>query len=122
MLLVIFFGSDAFFEQLRCAAGWNTFQNKKIHQQHTQPQLVYSTLGGRKCGCTPRTQPISRFAVVTVRKSCIHVLSVYIRARSILLLASLSLLTLEGFVNAEAALDGDLNSARTELRAEPYNF
>ena len=57
MLMVDFFGSDAFFEQLRCAAGWNTFQNQKCHQQPTQPQLVYSALGGQKCGRIPRTQP-----------------------------------------------------------------
>ena len=37
MLLVEFFGSDAFFEQLRCAAGWNTFQNQKI------PPATHST-------------------------------------------------------------------------------
>ena len=37
MLLVESFGSDAFFEQLRCAAGWNTFQNIKL------PPATHST-------------------------------------------------------------------------------
>ena len=37
MLMEGFFGSDAFFEQLRCAAGWNTFQNQKI------PPATHST-------------------------------------------------------------------------------
>ena len=39
MLLVEFFGSDAFFEQLRCAAGWNNFQNQKIRV----PPATHST-------------------------------------------------------------------------------
>ena len=57
MLMEGFFRSEAFFEQLFRTAGWNTFQNQKSLQQPTQPQLVYSALGGRKCGCIPRTQP-----------------------------------------------------------------
>ena len=38
MLLVVSFGSDAFFEQLPWAAGWNTFQNQKI------PPATHSTV------------------------------------------------------------------------------
>ena len=34
------------------------FRTKRFHQQPTQPQLVYSALGGRKCGRIPRTQPV----------------------------------------------------------------
>ena len=37
MLMEGFFGSDAFLEQLRCAASWDTFQNKKI------PPATHST-------------------------------------------------------------------------------
>ena len=33
------------------------FTTKRYHQQPTQPRLVYSALGGRKCGRIPRTQP-----------------------------------------------------------------
>ena len=33
------------------------FRTKRYHQQPTQPRLVYSALGGRKCGRIPRTQP-----------------------------------------------------------------
>ena len=33
------------------------FRTKRFHQQPTQPQLVYSAVGGRKCGRIPRTQP-----------------------------------------------------------------
>ena len=77
MLLVESFGSDAFFEQLRCAAGWNTFQNQKMPpQQPTQPQLVYSALGGRKCGRIPRTQPRIGSSYPTARENvCMPVMS-----------------------------------------------
>ena len=33
------------------------FRTQKCNQQPTQPRLVYSALGGRKCGRIPRTQP-----------------------------------------------------------------
>ena len=61
MLMEGFFGSDAFFEQLHCAAGWNTFQNQKIppatHSTATRLFCYVSALVGRKCGRIPRTQP-----------------------------------------------------------------
>ena len=76
MLLVEFFGSGAFFEQLRCAAGWNTFQNQKIPpQQPTQPRLVYSALVGRQCGRIPRTQPALKTRALKAK-----ILKVYILA------------------------------------------
>ena len=42
-----------------CAAqlAGTLFRTKRCNQQPTQPQLVYSALGGRKCGRIPRTQP-----------------------------------------------------------------
>ena len=42
-----------------CAAqlAGTLFRTKRCNQQLTQPQLVYSALGGRKCGRIPRTQP-----------------------------------------------------------------
>ena len=65
MLLLESFGSDAVFEQLFRTAAGTLFRTKRFHQQPTQPQLVYSAVGGRKCGRIPRTQPeVPQFATL----------------------------------------------------------
>ena len=57
MLLVEFFGSDAFLSSCAAQLAGTLFRTKRYHQQPTQPRLVYSALVGRKCGRIPRTQP-----------------------------------------------------------------
>ena len=58
MLLVGSFGSDAFFEQLPWAAGWNTFQNQKI------PPATYST--ATRLFCSGRSKMWSHTADSTI--------------------------------------------------------